>query len=60
MAEAAGSRTRAVEANTLDSKVQPGEALRQSKYLLALGQQRLAEESLRLLNSVANRSHYSR
>lgn len=60
LADAAATRSRAVEANTLDSKVQTGEALRQSKYLLALGQQRLAEESLRLLNSVANRSHYTR
>lgn len=60
LADASAMRSRAVEANTLDSKVQPGEGLRQSKYLLALGQQRLAEESLRLLNSVADRSHYTR
>lgn len=59
LADAAATRSRAVEANALDSKVQPGEASRQSKYLLALGQQRLQEENLRLLNSVANRSHYA-
>lgn len=59
MADAAATRTRAIEANTLDSKIPPGEGAKQSKYLFALGQQRLQEETLRLQNSVANRSHYA-
>lgn len=51
---------RSVEANTLDSKVQPGVAVAQSKYLFQLGQARLEEERQRLLNSTMNRAHYSR
>jgi hypothetical protein len=51
---------RSVEANTLDSKVQPGAAVAQSKYLFQLGQARLEEERQRLLNSTMNRAHYSR
>jgi hypothetical protein len=58
-ADAYNLQTRAVEANTLDSKVQPGEAVNQSKYLLALAKDRLNEERLRLLNSTTNRVHYN-
>ena len=50
---------RSVEANTLDSKVQPGAAVAQSKYLFQLGTARLEEERLRLLNSTVSRAHYS-
>lgn len=59
-ADAYATQTRSIEANTLDSKIQPGNAVAQSKYLLALGQQRLVEERTRLLNKTANRSHYRR
>ena len=51
---------RSVEANTLDSKVPPGQAVNQSKYLFQLGTSRLEEERMRLLNSSAQHSHYSR
>jgi hypothetical protein len=50
---------RSVEANALDSKVQPGAAVAQSKYLFQLGTARLEEERLRLLNSTVSRAHYS-
>lgn len=53
-------QTRAVEANTLDSKVQPGKATDYSKYLLGLAQARLAEERERLLSDTVQRSHYTR
>lgn len=59
-AEAYKLNTRAVESSTVDAKYQPGSAVSQSKYLFQLGQARLAEERLRLLNSTANRSHYVR
>lgn len=59
-ADAYAAQTRSIEANTLDSKIQPGSAVAQSKYLLALGQQRLVEERIRLLNKTANRSHHRR
>ena len=58
-ADSADIQTRAVEANTLDSKVSASAAQQQSKYLQALFMQRLDEERLRLLNSTSNRSHYS-
>lgn len=53
-------QTRSVEANSLDSKIIPGAAAAQSKYLYQLSQQRLAEERTRLLNSTIQRTHYSR
>jgi hypothetical protein len=59
-AESYNLQTRAIEANAMDSRVQPGQGVSQSKYLFALYQQRLDEERTRLLNSTANRSHYSR
>jgi hypothetical protein len=59
-AESYDLATRSVEANTLDSKIDPMTAQNQSKYLYALYQQRLAEERLRLLNTHANRAHYTR
>lgn len=53
-------QTRAVEANTMDSKVPPGEGVRQSKYLYQLYAQRLDEERRRLLNATVTRMHYAR
>ena len=51
---------RSVEANTLDSKVQPGKAADQSKYLYQLAEARLEQERVRLLNRTVQRSHYAR
>lgn len=51
---------RSVEANSLDSKIQPGAAASQSKYLYQLAQARLEEERARLLNNTMQRAHYSR
>ncbi len=59
-AESYDLATRSVEANTLDSKIDPMTAQNQSKYLYALYTQRLQEERLRLLNTYINRAHYSR
>jgi hypothetical protein len=59
-AEAYNLQTRAVEANTMDSKVQPGIGLSQSKYLYGLYSQRISEERLRLLQGTVQRSHYQR
>src|SRR6056300_558622 len=53
-------QTRAVEANTLDSKVSASAAQQQSKYLQALFMQRLDEERMRLLNATNNRARYQR
>ena len=53
-------QTRAVEANTLDSKVQAGSAVSYSKYLLGLATARLEEERGRLLTETAQHVHYSR
>lgn len=53
-------QTRAVEANTLDSKVQAGSAVSYSKYLLGLATTRLDEERGRLLTETVQRTHYSR
>lgn len=53
-------QSRAVEANTLDSKVSGGAAQQQSKYLQALYMQRLDEERMRLLNQTNNRTRYQR
>jgi hypothetical protein len=51
---------RSVEANTLDSKVQPGQGVAQSKYLYQLATARLEEERSRLLSTTMHRAHYSR
>ena len=59
-ADSADIQTRAVEANTLDSKVSASAAQQQSKYLQALFMQRLDEERLRLLNSTNARARYYR
>ena len=59
-ADSADIQTRAVEANTLDSKVSASAAQQQSKYLQALFMQRLDEERLRLLNSHNSRARYYR
>lgn len=53
-------QSRSVEASALATKVPPGAAQDQSKYLQALFTQRLDEERLRLLNTHANRSRYQR
>lgn len=53
-------QTRSVEAATVTSKVPPGAAQDQSKYLQALFVQRLNEERMRLLNTHSNRSRYMR
>jgi len=53
-------QTRSVEAATVTSKVPPGAAQDQSKYLQALFVQRLNEERMRLLNTHSTRSRYQR
>ena len=53
-------QTRSVEAATVTSKIPPGAAQDQSKYLQALFVQRLNEERMRLLNTHSNRSRYQR
>jgi hypothetical protein len=53
-------QSRAVEAQALATKVPPGAAQQQSKYLQALFMQRLEEERMRLLNTHSNRSRYQR
>lgn len=58
--EIAAMQTRSLEASALANRIQPGGSLQQSKFYYALFQQRLEEERVRLLNSTANRSHYSR
>lgn len=60
MANAQNIVGRSVEANTLDSKVEPATPLSASKYLYGLASARLAEERKRLLDSSAPRIHYSR
>jgi hypothetical protein len=58
-ADAYTIQTRAVEANAMAAKT-PNGATSLSKYLYQLYAQRLDEERVNLLNSVANRSYYSR
>ncbi len=53
-------QSRSVEASALATKVPPGAAQDQSKYLQALFTQRLDEERLRLLNTHSNRTRYQR
>lgn len=53
------TNNRTVEANTLDSKIQPNYALQQARYLQTLFQQRLQEEQLKLTNSYSIRAHYT-
>ena len=60
MSDAYDIQTRAVEANTLDSKVPVSAAQQQSKYLQVLFEQRLEEERMRLLNSTNSRAIYQR
>jgi|GEM_PF-1820823 len=59
-AEAYNLQTRAIEANAMDARVPPGQGVSQSKYLYALYQERMDQERLLLLNTTANRAHYSR
>lgn len=60
MSDAYDIQTRAVEANTLDSKIPGNAAQQQSKYLQVLFEQRLEEERMRLLNSTNSRAIYQR
>ena len=53
------TNSRTVEANTLDSKIQPSVALQQARYLQTLYAQRLQDEELKLSSSYSIRSHYS-
>lgn len=59
-AESYNLQTRSIEANVIDTRIQPGQAVAQSKYLYQLAQQRLQEEREQLLKRTPIRSHYSR
>ena len=52
--------TRAIEANTMDSKITPGAGQQASRFMFQLFQQRLAEEREWLLSQYPARTHYTR
>ncbi len=52
--------TRAIEANTMDTKVTPGAGQTASRFMFQLFQQRLAEEREWLLSQYPARTHYTR
>lgn len=52
--------TRAIEANTMDTKITPGAGQQASRFMFQLFQQRLAEEREWLLSQYPARTHYTR